>query len=238
VVTRNLSTDSCWPVSTNPKANYNCRDRPDCNRRIPLWQLVRASTAAPSFFHPETIMLDGGDGSRRFVFEDGGLTAHNNPAMKLFQMATLPEYRVGWPSGERSLLVVSIGTGLRPALRGRVALEGDPLHRVAKRAPSDLMRGFSTEIDLACRVAGRCVAGPVIDREVGDLISRDDHDCKAFTYARYDADLSPEGLAAAGVNVGKRTLDLDSVWALDELKALGRKTAEAVDVGAQFHDFC
>src|ERR1700730_922300 len=47
IVTRNINTDSPWPVSSNPFAKYNSLDRPDCNLRIPLWQLVRASTAAP-----------------------------------------------------------------------------------------------------------------------------------------------------------------------------------------------
>ena len=47
VVTRNLSTDSPWPVSSNPYAKYNQTDSADCNLNIPLWQLVRASTAAP-----------------------------------------------------------------------------------------------------------------------------------------------------------------------------------------------
>ena len=48
VVTRNVTTDSPWPISSNPKAKYNASDRPDRNNQIPLWQLVRASTAAPA----------------------------------------------------------------------------------------------------------------------------------------------------------------------------------------------
>ena len=47
VVTRNATTDSAWPISSNPWAKYNDRARPDCNLRLPLWQIVRASTAAP-----------------------------------------------------------------------------------------------------------------------------------------------------------------------------------------------
>ncbi|MCP5117300.1 MAG: patatin, partial [bacterium] len=46
VVTRNATTDSVWPISSNPAAKYNDTSRPDCNLNIPLWQLVRASTAA------------------------------------------------------------------------------------------------------------------------------------------------------------------------------------------------
>jgi uncharacterized protein len=53
VVTKNVTTDSPWPISSNPDAKYNDLDRKDCNLKIPLWQLVRASTAAPVFFPPE-----------------------------------------------------------------------------------------------------------------------------------------------------------------------------------------
>src|SRR5438128_247726 len=53
VVMRNATTDSPWPLSNNPAARYNDRNREDCNLKLPLWQLVRASAAAPVFFPPE-----------------------------------------------------------------------------------------------------------------------------------------------------------------------------------------
>jgi hypothetical protein len=37
------------------RGKYNLVKRPDCNLRIPLWELVRASTAAPVCFSPEVI---------------------------------------------------------------------------------------------------------------------------------------------------------------------------------------
>jgi uncharacterized protein len=57
VVVRNHSTGSAWPLTNNPNAKYNQWERPDCNLRIPLWKLVRASTAAPTYFPPEVIPL-------------------------------------------------------------------------------------------------------------------------------------------------------------------------------------
>jgi hypothetical protein len=33
---RNHTTDSPWPVSNNPLAKYNQRDRADCNLNLPL----------------------------------------------------------------------------------------------------------------------------------------------------------------------------------------------------------
>src|SRR5688572_9985068 len=96
VVTRNVSTDSPWPISSNPFARFNLPSRADCNLCIPLWQLVRASTAAPIYFAPEVLQWDKDDPSKTFVFEDGGLTPYNNPSFLLARMATAKSYNLNW----------------------------------------------------------------------------------------------------------------------------------------------
>src|SRR5829696_7951026 len=94
VVTRNVTTDSPWPISSNPLAKYNDLSREDNNLKIPLWQLVRASTAAPVFFAPEVVQWDPNDPTKTFKFVDGGLTPYNNPAFLLCRMATQAPYRL------------------------------------------------------------------------------------------------------------------------------------------------
>jgi patatin-like phospholipase/acyl hydrolase len=109
IVLRNATTDSAWPVSNNPKAKYNdlAVRGAGSNLYLPLWQLVRASTAAPTYFPPEIVEV----GPRQFVFVDGGVTMYNNPAFQLFLMATTESYRLCWPAGEDQMLLVSVGTG-------------------------------------------------------------------------------------------------------------------------------
>lgn len=69
LVLRNATTDSPWPLSNNPYARYNDGKRADCNLNFPLWQLVRASTAAPTYFPPEVIAVPGPKGKdKQFVF--------------------------------------------------------------------------------------------------------------------------------------------------------------------------
>ena len=75
IVLRNATTDSPWPLTNNPPAKYNDATRPGCNLKLPLWQLVRGSTAAPTYFPPEVIHIN-----RDFIFVDGGVTMYNNPA--------------------------------------------------------------------------------------------------------------------------------------------------------------
>jgi patatin-like phospholipase/acyl hydrolase len=120
IVTKNNSTDSPWPVSSNPDARYNDPARPDCNLAIPLWQIVRASTAAPVFFPPEELNWDPDDPSKKFIFVDGGVTPYNNPAFLLYRFATEQPYALEWQRGERNLLIVSVGTGAAPTISADV----------------------------------------------------------------------------------------------------------------------
>jgi hypothetical protein len=129
LVMRNATTDSPWPISNNPYARYNDRTRNDCNLSLPLWQLIRASTAAPTYFPPEVVMLGTGNG-REFVFVDGGVTMYNNPAFQMFLMATLDRYwtakpEARWRTGTGRMLIVSVGTGTSPAARQGLDPERD-----------------------------------------------------------------------------------------------------------------
>jgi Patatin-like phospholipase len=237
-VTRNVSTDSPWPISSNPLARYNDPERADCNLRIPLWKLVRASTAAPIFFPPEVIEWDPDDPAKSFVFVDGGMTPYNNPAFLLYRMATLPEYRLGWAQGERDLMLVSLGTGGAAVLGVDASDPAQNLLSNAASIPGALMNGAQIDQDVNCRTVGRCVAGEPIDRELGDMIPRSDgrpiplaEDLgRSFLYARYNADLSREGLDALGLpDVDpKQVKRLDSVEFLGELARVGQAVARQV----------
>src|SRR4029077_2631497 len=98
------------------EAIYNNPQRLDCNLKIPLWQIVRASTAAPIYFPPEILQGDKNDPKKTSVFVDGGVTPHNNPAFLLYRMATEPAYRLNWQPGERNLFLLSVGTGAAESL--------------------------------------------------------------------------------------------------------------------------
>jgi len=143
LVMRNATTDSPWPVSNNPRAMYNDRSLQNCNLQVPLWQLVRASTAAPVYFPPEEI--DFGD--QRFLFVDGAVTMYNNPAFLLFSMATLESYRLQWPVGEDKLLLVSVGTGLSRKSDANLKATQMNLIYNAARIPSALIYSALVEQD-------------------------------------------------------------------------------------------
>jgi uncharacterized protein len=241
IVTRNVSTDSPWPISSNPDAKYNFPDRPDCNIRIPLWQLVRASTAAPIYFAPEVLQWDPNDPSKTFVFEDGGLTPYNNPAFLLSRMATTKEYNLNWDADENNLLVMSVGTGSAPKVDAEVYSSGKSAFTNLANFPAALMYGAQVDQDVNCRVVGRCVYGAPIDRELSDLIPRDD-DGKAiplstnlgrrFLYARYNAELTSKWLNEHGLGDvdASQVAQLDSVEHIHDLVRVGQAVAEDVKI--------
>ena len=222
LVMRNHTTGSPWPVSNNPAAKFNDLARPNCNLRLPVWQLVRASTAAPVYFPPETIELGG----TRHVFVDGGITPYNNPALLLFSMATLPCYKLGWPTGVDNLLLVSVGTGRERT--GAGLMRGDQMNLLfnARSIPMALMDSINLQQDILCRTIGHCQEGAPIDSELGDLHGElADVARKQFSYVRYDHLFTPDEL-----NLAKRTskggLTLDNLALIPFLREGGALYAE------------
>jgi uncharacterized protein len=250
VVTKNVTTDSPWPISSNPEAKYNQLGRDDCNLKIPLWQLVRASTAAPVFFPPEILQWGANDPSKTFVFVDGGVTPYNNPAFLLYRMATEPAYRLKWETGEKNLLLVSVGTGAAESLGATAAAPNRNIVSTVSGLPGELMYGIQVDQDINCRTVGRCTHGAHLDREILDLVPRQpiagatmeqqyaapeiplSTDLgRRFLYARYNADLSRQGLDKLGLNAvdAASIQKMDAVENIEVLLSIGRAAGDSVN---------
>jgi hypothetical protein len=250
-VTRNATTDSPWPVTNNPFARYNDTARADCNLNIPLWHLVRASTAAPVYFPPEILPWDPHDPDKAFLFVDGGVTPYNNPAFLLYRKAALPQYRLNWPTGENKLMLISVGTGSAAHLDKDLDERGHLIPGDVARLPGVLMGAANIDEDINCRAVGRCVFGAPIDRELGDMIPRRpdplngnpvpvDEDCgRGFLYARYDPDVTAAGFLPLGltdIDPGE-VQSMDAVEHIDKMRRVGRTYAERFVDMTPFHRF-
>jgi hypothetical protein len=251
IVTRNATTDSPWPVTNNPAAKYNQVQRADCNLNIPLWKLVRASTAAPVYFPPEILEWDADDPAKTFVFVDGGVTPYNNPSFLLYRKATLPQYRLSWQVGERDMMLISVGTGRADKREEELDAQGSPLYENLTRLPGVLMGGASIDQDVNCRTVGRCVFGHEIDRELGDMFPRRsdpmtgeiipiEKDCgRNFFYARYDPRVDRTGLDDLDMPSvdPKHVQALDAVDHMSEMREVGRRYASKYVSLAPFERF-
>lgn len=234
LVMRNATTDSPWPLSNNPYAKYNLASHPDNNLNLPLWQLIRASTAAPTYFPPEVIVFPGRSTERIFV--DGGITMYNNPAFQMFLMATVDRYwtqkpSARWKSGADNMLIVSVGTGTSPGTHSELTPRQMSVLFNATAIPAALMFAASTEQDLLCRVFGRCNSGDRLDGEIEDMIGSVgplEREQKLFSYVRYNAELSQAGLDAIDCEDvhPDQVQALDSIDGVPHLRRIGAKVAE------------
>ena len=105
VVAKRADTASVWVLVNIPGHRFS-----GVNRDLKLWEIVRASTAAPTYFKPQWISDVGGGESG--VFLDGGVSMHNNPALQLLMVATLKGFALRWPLGDENLMLCSVGTGV------------------------------------------------------------------------------------------------------------------------------
>lgn len=193
VVTKRLDTGSAWPLGNNPKgAFYQAGPTDDwiSNKDYPLWQVVRASTAAPAFFDPETIIIADQPGRKKQVgeFVDGGVSPHNNPTLQAFMYATLAGYNVGWQTGADKMLVISVGTG-------KAGLGKESTWITAKGAVQSLLSLMDDAGELVELMAQWLSTGDThreIDMELGALESDHIRGQPCFTYARYNLSLTPD----------------------------------------------
>lgn len=239
VVAKRLDTGSTWVMTNNPNAKYFTPnpDRPQTipNGEYPLWQVVRASTAAPTYFEGEEIRIHSNASSNRKdtvgLFIDGGCSPHNNPSLQALMAATMDGYKFGWAAGPDKLLLVSVGTGKADAMvevssklsevaavQGLLALKnlmedcGDLVETVLQwiSAPTPTAR----QID---RVTG--FAGPVLGGGGGLL-----------TYHRYNALFTQDWFDEADLGIKADAAYLASMQEMDRPENLAklRELGEAV----------
>lgn len=190
VVAKRMDTGSPWIIANNPRAPYwetKANGSFIGNRYYRLSNLVRASTAAPTFFDPETLPIV--EGQEYGLFVDGAVTPHNNPALALFLMTTLKPYGLCWPTGPNRLLVTSVGTGsfrtpLKAAEVSRIRAIG-----LAIRSLQTLIHDGQDLVLTLMQWLGECVEPWVINGELGTLADNFPTGGPMFRFLRYDAKL-------------------------------------------------
>ena len=239
VVTKRLDTGSPWPVGNNPRGRYfgDAESGRIGNSRYPLWQVVRASTAAPAYFDPETITIVTKEGARPVVgnFVDGGVSPFNNPALQALMYATMDGYRVGWPTGADKLLLVSVVTGAADPALAKASMAAS--HAVG--ALLSLMQDCATLQQTMLQWMSSSPTARVIDRELGDLR----HDLVAgaplMSYLRYDVDLRQEAVQALdpALTDRKQIQSLSEMDAPENMEVLHRLGVRAGERDVHAEDF-
>ena len=193
IMTKRLDTGSPWPLNNGGRGRYAAQDG-----ALRLTQIVRASTAAPTYFDPERVQISSRDGSVvDGEFVDGGVSPFNDPALQLLMLAALEGHGFRWRTGKDQLLLISAGTGTyrsppeAPGLFGKLAA-GQGL-----RALSSLMDDCARTNQAMLQWLTDCLTPWQIDRAVGDMKLDSQSGPQLATYARYNVLLEQAWLSSA-----------------------------------------
>jgi hypothetical protein len=190
IVTKRADTSSTWPLINHPRGKYY-----PVNKDIPLWEAVRASSAAPVYFVPKRLKIGA---LQEGAFVDGGVSLANNPALQLFLVAVLKGFPFRWPVGEHKLLMVSLGTGHWERKKAVDDVADSKIWDWAKDLAGLFMDDATWQNQLLLQFLSRSATPWEIDREVGDLSGDLLTPEPALTYLRYNVRLEPGALTDLG----------------------------------------
>ncbi len=179
IVAKNATLGTTWFFTNNKKGKYY-----DTNAALPLWQIVRASSAAPTFFPPQKITVPDERGqAHNYEFVDGGVSSYNNPSLQVFLEATDPRYQYGWPTGTSQLLLLSLGTGFNSITIDEGKASGYNLLDWARYSVKGLLGDANLQQNVLMSLIGAHPAGPVV-------VSQAERDAVQASGAPGDAALS------------------------------------------------
>lgn len=238
VVAKRLDTGSPWVIHNNPKGRFfeqQASDNSVANKDYLLRDVVRASTAAPTYFEPEIIRvaadMEGG-------FVDGGVSPHNNPALQLLMLATLDGHGLHWPMGADQLLLVSLGTGSKTVELKAEEVKKMKAVEIGVRGLASLMDDASSLNETLLQWMSSSVTAREIDSEVGDLKNDLLGGTGLLSYLRYDVTFNDPTLKDLLSAEQLETIaEMDRPENMDKLAEIGRAAAARIEdshFGSQF----
>jgi uncharacterized protein len=194
IVAKRADTNSIWPLINHPKGKFFDSDFGK-NKNIPLWQAVRASSAAPTYFAPQMISVME---DQQAAFIDGGLSMANNPSLTLLMIATLKGFPFRWKMSEDDLLLVSVGTGYSVFKKYIKDIDDSTMLSWAAIIPDILMQDASWQNRVMLQWLSRSPTADYMDMEIEDM--RDDFlsDKPLISYLRYNFRITANDLNDLG----------------------------------------
>jgi uncharacterized protein len=226
IMTKRLDTGSPWPLHNHPNARFAKQDG-----KLRLTEVVRASTAAPTYFDPQKIGISSRDGSVvNGAFVDGGVSPFNDPALQLLMLAALEGHGFRWPTGKDKLLLISVGTGAFKQTYTADAIIGMPAAEQGLRALQSLMDDCGRSNHAMLQWITNSLTPWIIDRAVQDMKLDSEGGPQLATYARYNV-LLESGWLKTTVEIERtpdslaKIAEMDDPRNMDELAEIGRLAA-------------
>lgn len=165
IVAKRADTNSIWPMINHPRGKFYDTEL-GRNKDLPLAKVVRASTAAPTYFAPQMMDVTPGQNA---AFIDGGLSMANNPALTMLMVATFKGFPFHWPMGEENILLVSVGTGYSQFKKHAGDIDDATLLTWAASIPDMLMQDASWQNRLILQWLSQSPTAEELDMEIGDM---------------------------------------------------------------------
>lgn len=225
--TKRADTYSLWTFANHPSGIYY-----KANKDIKLWELCRASSAAPYYFKPKQLPIKTRSGKAvKSGFVDGGVSLANNPVFQLFLTATVPSFGFNWVSGEDKLFMTSLGTGNGLLIEDPDSLVNSRAVAWASKLPNLFMIDALEMNQVILQYLGKNY-GPsdFIDNQFGKLEELKYLKEKLFSFTRHNVRLTQESLSQLGfqfsVEKVRSVAEMDHYENIADLLAIGRKAAE------------
>ena len=200
----------------------------DMNKDLLVRQVIRASTAAPTYFEPEVIPDVGG--GERAAFVDGGISMANNPSLLSFLISTLKGFPFHWKKGADDLFLLSVGTGSWQDKLTPDQIADNRIWNWAGAVPAMLMNDANWQNQLLLQSISKCLTPFHIDLQIGsasgDLVGNN----PLLTYVRYEVDLQIQALAELGIQVSgdqlKSLREMSHAENREQLLEIGQSAAK------------
>lgn len=173
------------------------------------------------------------------LFVDGGLTPHNNPALALFRLVTLPPFNINWPTGPDRLTVISLGTGRHLQRLSFESLATASRTKHAFHLLTSMMADAEMLVMEMMQWMGECPQPWQINSEIGTLADVTPPGGKLFRFLRYDVWLEKNWLASelnyqASDEKLQHLRNRDDSSVVNALYEIGRAAAEKQVKDADF----
>ncbi|MEY9360910.1 putative acylesterase/phospholipase RssA [Bradyrhizobium yuanmingense] len=217
IMTKRLDTGSPWPLHNHPDARHAKQDG-----RLRLADVVRASTAAPTYFNPQDITISSRDGHKvDGAFVDGGVSPFNDPALQLLMLAALNGHGFRWSTGRDQILLISIGTAVFRKTYSAEEIIGMPSAQQGLVSLQSLMDDCGRLNQMMLQWLTHCLTPWTIDRAVQGMEQDSEGGPQMGTYARYNVHLE-SGWLKEQLSIDRTPDALAKIAAMDDPNNMDR----------------
>jgi patatin-like phospholipase/acyl hydrolase len=231
IISKRADSYSLWTVANHPDGTYT-----KAMAHLKLWELCRASSAAPYYFTPKKLLLKTRKGeSFDAAFIDGGVSLANNPALQLFLTATIPSFGFNWAQGENNIFITSFGTGNGVNKDSVKNIINRKTIAWASKIPELFMTDALEMNQVILQLLGKNYGdAEMIDSQFGDLKDINYSAERLFSFVRFNVKMTQKYLKDnLGMEKSEEQLssliEMDHYENIDELINIGREAAKKIN---------